>query len=87
MNKTELIKAVAEESNISNREATTVVNAVLNQIMTAVKNGEEVALPGFGTFGTKNVPARTGEFRGVKYETKEHKAPTFRPGAVFKKDL
>lgn len=84
MNKTELIKKVAETAGVSNREAAKVVNAALEAIMDGVKTQGSVTFPGFGTFETKKVPARKGEFRGKKYSTKAHKAPSFRAGSTFK---
>ena len=36
------------------------VDSVLKVIGQALANGEEARIPGFGTFGTRNRPARTG---------------------------
>ncbi|MBQ1367075.1 MAG: HU family DNA-binding protein [Firmicutes bacterium] len=87
MNKTQFIKQVAEAAEVSNREAAKVVNAALDLIIQGVKKDGSVTFPGFGTFETKTVPARTGEFRGKKYSTKAHKAPAFHAGANFKEEV
>lgn len=87
MNKTQLIKEVALAAEVSNREAAKVVNATLDLIVKGVKKDGSVTFPGFGTFETKTVPARSGEFRGKKYSTKAHKAPAFRAGANFKEEV
>ena len=87
MYKTELVKAVADKTGLSVKEATKATTAVFEAIMNAVKEGQDVTIPGFGSFGTKTVAARAGEFRGVKYETKAHKAPSFKPGATFRNSL
>lgn len=87
MNKTELIKKVSESMEISNREAARIINATLDEIMKGVKAEGSVSFPGFGTFETKNVPARAGEFRGKKYSTKAHRAPSFRAGSQFKEEV
>lgn len=50
MNKSELIKEVAKEANVSVAEATKVVEATLRVITARLKSGEEVELPGFGRF-------------------------------------
>lgn len=84
MNKIEFVKAVAARANVTEKEAAVVTNAVLNEIMEAVAKGETVTFVGFGSFGTKTIPARTGEFRGKKYVTKAHPAPAFHAGKAFK---
>ncbi len=87
MNKTQFIKQVAELTGVSNREAAKVINAALDLIIKGVKEDGTVTFPGFGTFETKTVPARSGEFRGKKYSTKAHKAPAFHAGANFKAEV
>lgn len=50
MNKLELVKVVAEKANTTLKVAEEVINATIESIKEAVKNGEEVSLVGFGTF-------------------------------------
>lgn len=50
MNKTELINAVAEASELSKKDATKAVDAVFDSILEALKNGDKVQLIGFGNF-------------------------------------
>ena len=50
MNKTELINAVAEASELSKKDATKAVDAVFDSILDALKNGDKVQLIGFGNF-------------------------------------
>ena len=85
MTKTELAKLVAEKNELSVKKANEVVSSVFDLIQAAVADGKDVVIPGFGSFTTKTVAGREGEFRGVKYETKAHKAPAFKAGATFKK--
>ena len=49
MNKTELIAAVAEKSNLSRKDAEKAVNAALETIEETLKASEKVSLVGFGT--------------------------------------
>ena len=60
MNKGDLISKVAESANISKAQATEALNCVLNSIGETLKDGDKVALVGFGTFSLTHRSARTG---------------------------
>ncbi len=60
MNKTEFIKAVAEKSGLSKKDAAAVINAALETITNTIKE-DTVSLSGFGTFGCKRREAREGK--------------------------
>ena len=60
MTKVELIAKVAAEANLSKKDAEKAVSAVLEGITDALKAGDKVSLVGFGTFETRERPARTG---------------------------
>ena len=60
MNKTELIKKVAEKACFTRGEATAAVNSVLESIEEELKKGSKVVLPGFGSFNVKYLAARKG---------------------------
>ncbi len=87
MNKTELIRTVAEQAGVSNKEALTVVNALLNVIGEELKNGGSVSITGFGTFDTKKVEGREGTFRGFAYHTDDHRSPVFTAGKTLKEQV
>lgn len=57
MNKTELIKQVAQEANLTQKDATASVQAVLDQITQALAKVDSVQLIGFGTSSTNRVSA------------------------------
>ena len=86
MNKTELIAAVAEKTNITKKESELVVAATFDAIVDALKDGEKVQLVGFGSFEVKHRAARTG--RNPK--TKEaitipaSSTPAFKAGKALK---
>ena len=50
MSKKDLIDAVAAATELSKDKAGAVVDAVVAHIEQVMKNGQEVRLPGFGTF-------------------------------------
>lgn len=60
MNKTELIKKVAENINITKVKAQSIINTFINTITEQLSNGNNVYLFGFGTFQTKNRSSREG---------------------------
>ena len=63
MYKAELIKTMvkkAEEQNVplTARQMNAALSALVESVTDALKNGEKVIIPGFGTFGVKMRPAR-----------------------------
>ena len=60
LGKIDLIARVAERSGISVKETSTLVNATLETIREALKEGDEVRLTGFGSFGVRTRAAHTG---------------------------
>ena len=89
MNKGELIKAIAEKVDCSNKEAAAMYEAFETTVKEALKAGEKVQIVGFGTFEVKNVPAKTG----INPRTKETvaipacKKPVMKFGKAFKEEL
>lgn len=86
MNKTELIKAIADKANISLSDATAAVNAYTAVITDALKAGDKVTLGGFGTYEVKCKPERQG-FNPVTKQPitiPASKVPTLKFGKVFK---
>ena len=60
MNKGDLINRVVESANLTKTQATEAVNTILEAIGDSLKEGDKVAVVGFGTFSVSNRPARTG---------------------------
>ena len=86
MNKTELINAVAETSGLTKKDSEVALNAILDTIQNAMKNGDKVQLVGFGSFEVKERAARTGKnpATGATIEIPASKAPVFKAGQAFK---
>jgi DNA-binding protein HU-beta len=61
MNKSDLVKKVADKTELSHRDASGAVNAVLDAVKEALGGGEKVTLVGFGTFGVKQRQERKGK--------------------------
>lgn len=60
MNKTQLIQKIAENGNMTKKDAEAALNAVVAAISDAVAAGEKVQVSGFGSFDVKARDARTG---------------------------
>lgn len=86
MNKTELIAAIAEQTQLSKKDSEKAVNAVLETIGDTLSKGEKVVLVGFGTFEVRNRAARMGRNPSTKEEIKipASKAPAFKAGKGLK---
>ena len=60
MNKAELINAISSGSSLTKVEASAALAALTDSISEALKKGERVGFPGFGTFTITERRARTG---------------------------
>ena len=60
MNKVEMADRLAARTGLSKAAAREAVDSVFAAIGDALANGEEVRIAGFGIFGTRSRPARTG---------------------------
>ena len=86
MNKTELIAAMAETSNLSKKDCESALTAFITATENALKAGDKVQLVGFGTFEVKERAARTGRnpATGTGIEIPASKVPAFKPGKALK---
>ena len=63
MNKTQLVKELAERTNLTQKDISTVLDAFQSVVKDTVTNGDKVSLTGFLTFDKKHVEAKTGVTR------------------------
>ena len=86
MNKTELVKSIAEKADITQKDAEKVLNAVTASIEEALAKGEKVQLVGFGTFEVRERNARTGRNpkTGEEIKIEAAKVPAFKAGKALK---
>jgi len=86
VNKSELIDAIAASADIPKAAAGRALDAMIESIGGALKDGDQVALVGFGTFQVKERAARTGRNpqTGEPIEIKAAKVPSFKPGKALK---
>ena len=86
MNKAELIEHLASQHTLSKAESGRIVQTLLDAIVTTVKKGGSVVIPGFGSFKQHARAARNGvnPSTGAKIKIAAAKVPKFTPGAPFK---
>ena len=86
MNKTELIAAIAEQAEISKKDAETALKAFVDVVTEQLKEGEKVQLVGFGTFEVSERAAREGRNpqTGKTMKIAACKAPKFKAGKALK---
>ena len=86
MNKSELIEAIAASADISKAAAGRALDAITESITGALKEGDQVALVGFGTFKVSDRAARTGRNprTGESIQIAASKVPTFKAGKELK---
>ena len=89
MNKTEFLRAVAEEAGLTQKDAGAFYEAYVNVVSKAMKNNEKISLVGFGTYEAKNRPARTGTnpSTGKQVKIAACKAPALKFGKSFKEGI
>ena len=86
MNKTELVAAMAEQTNLSKKDAEAALKAFIDVVSEELKKGEKVQLVGFGTFEVSERAAREGRNpqTGETMEIKASKTPKFKAGKALK---
>ena len=89
MNKTEFIERLAEEVDVSISEAQRYLDAVETAITSALKDGEEVQITGFGKFYVQEHKAREGTNpqTGKKMNIPARRVPSFSAGNTLKESV
>ena len=89
MNRANLIAKMAEKSDLSKKQAEAALNAFIDTITEALKDGDKVQLMGFGTFEIKERAARTGRNPSTNetIEIPAKKTPSFKAGKGFKDEF
>jgi DNA-binding protein HU-beta len=95
VNKAELVDKLSARTGMSNSEARAVVDAIFDPnpevglIVSELKNGEKVAISGFGTFEARQRKARQGRnpHTGEPIDIPATRAPAFKAGKPLKEAL
>ena len=86
MNRTELVAAMAEKTQLSKKDAEAALKAFVDVVSEEMKKGEKVQLVGFGTFEVSERAAREGRNpqTGETMQISASKAPKFKAGKALK---
>ena len=86
MNKSGLINAIAEKTEVSKKDTEAVLNAFTSTIIDTVSAGDDVQLIGFGTFTSVERGEREGRnpATGETMKIKASKSVKFKAGKAFK---
>ncbi len=86
MTKAELIAKVAADAGMEKKVAEKAINAALDAMVAALKEGDKISLIGFGTFEVRERAARTSMNPSTKQriEIAAHKVPAFKAGKALK---
>ena len=86
MNKSELVDAIAEGADISKASAARALDSAIEAITSALSNGDQVSLVGFGTYSVKHRAARTGRNpqTGSEIQIAASNVPSFKAGKALK---
>ncbi|OYW56105.1 MAG: integration host factor subunit beta [Rhizobiales bacterium 12-68-15] len=86
----ELVQKIAEANpHLYQRDVENIVNAILEQIVSALSRGDRVELRGFGAFSVKKREARTGRNprTGKQVDVTEKCVPYFKTGKEMRERL
>lgn len=86
MNRTELVAAMAEKTQLSKKDADLALKAFIDVVSEEMQKGEKVQLVGFGTFEVSERVAREGRNpqTGETMTIAASKSPKFKAGKALK---
>ena len=86
MNKTELVAAISEKTELTKKDSEKALKALIDVVAEELKKGEKVQLVGFGTFEVSERAERTGRNpqTGKEMTIPASKAPKFKAGKALK---
>ena len=89
MTKSDFVEKVASTSGLSKKDAGTAVDAVISELESALKSGEEVSFTGFGKFSAQHRAARQGvnPRTGQRVQIGAATVPKFSAGSALKSAL
>ena len=89
MNKTELVAAIAERTELSKKDAEKALKAFTEVVAEELKKGQKIQLVGFGTFEVAERAAREGRnpITGETIKIAASKAPKFKAGSQLKESI
>jgi len=89
MRKADIANLLHERHGVPKREATAIVELILDEVKDSLADGEEVKIAGFGNFTVRQKNARKGRNpkTGEEIGITPRKVVTFRASPVFKQSV
>jgi len=89
MNKSDLVKSLAKETDLPMRKAEEIVDTVFNTMADALMAGDRIEVRGFGSFVVKEYEGYTGRNpkTGELIEVQTKRLPFFKTGKELKEKL
>ena len=87
MNKSDLVAVLVDKKNLTEKQATDIINLMFNGFINELKNGGRIEIRGFGSFTVRKYKAYKGRNpkNGEHVNVKPKKAPFFKVGRELKK--
>jgi integration host factor subunit beta len=87
MNKSDLIDALSAKENLTEKNASEIINLVFDGFTDTLKKGGRIEIRGFGSFSVREYDGYTGRNpkTGAKTEVGAKKLPFFKVGKELKK--
>jgi len=87
MNKSDLIAALVDKKNLTEKQAMDIVNLIFKGFINELKKGGRIEIRGFGSFTVREYKAYMGRNprSGEHVDVKPKKAPFFKVGRELKK--
>ncbi|MDO9261602.1 MAG: HU family DNA-binding protein [Flavobacteriaceae bacterium] len=85
MTKADIVSKISEKSGIEKADVLASVEAFMNEVKTALENGDNVYLRGFGSFIIKERAEKTGRniSKNTTIKIPAHNIPSFKPAKIF----
>ncbi len=86
MNKAGFVKYVAEQNNVTKKEADKIINIFCKNVIGAMGEGKQIHLVGFGSFSIIKMATRKGRNpqTGEVIQIKAYNQPKFKVGKTLK---
>jgi integration host factor subunit beta len=86
MNKSDLIAALATKENLTEKQATDIINLIFNGFTETLKKGDRIEFRRFGSFSVREYKSCKGRNpkTGKNIEVKQKKLPFFKVGRELK---
>jgi integration host factor subunit beta len=87
MNKSDLIAALADKENLTEKQATDIINLIFAGFTNALKKGDRIEIRGFGSYSVREYGSYKGRNpkTGKTVDVGQKKLPFFKVGSELKK--